>query len=127
MMSKDRLSATVRQVTPFAKVIDLKGEINSFSEQSLIDAYNEAVQGNFRTLIFNFTQVEYINSLGIGMLVTLLIRARRESKKIYGYGLSDHYRGIFEITRLDQVIPIYSTEEVALAFADPDNLPEREN
>jgi anti-anti-sigma factor len=126
-MSKDHLAATVRQATPFAKVIDLKGEINSFSEQALIDAYNEAVQGNFRTLVFNFTQVEYINSLGIGMLVTLLIRARRENKKIFGYGLNDHYRSIFEITRLDQVIPIYSTEEVALAFADPDNLPEREN
>jgi len=65
--------------------------------------------------------------VGVGNHIPLLIRARRDSKNIVGFGLSEHFRHIFEITRLDQVISIYATEESALAFAGPHNLPEREN
>lgn len=126
-MSENKLIATVRRVSPLANVIDTQGEISSFSEKSLMDAYAEAIQDNKRTVIFNFTDVTYINSFGIGMLITLLIRARRENKNIVGYGLSEHYVKIFELTRLDQVIPLYSTQEIALAAAEPMDLPEREN
>lgn len=125
-MSENKLIATVRRAGPLANVIDVQGEISSLSEKALTEAYGQAVKGNFRTVIFNFTGLEYMNSFGIGMLVTLLIRARRDGKNIVGYGLSEHYKKIFELTRLDQVIPIYDTQEIALAFAEPHNLPERE-
>jgi anti-sigma B factor antagonist len=125
-MSEKKLIAKVRQAGPLANVIDIEGEINSFSEDALELAYEQAIQGNFRTVIFNFTNLTYINSLGIGMLVRLLIHARREGKNIVGYGLSDHYRQIFEITRLDQVIPLYASESIALATAEPYDRPERE-
>lgn len=125
-MSQDKLSATVRKVSPYANVIDIKGEISSLSEQALTAAYAKATEGNIRTVIFNFTGLDYMNSFGIGMLVMLLIRARREGKNIVGYGLSDHYKNIFEVTKIDQVIPIYSTEAIALASAEPFDLPERE-
>lgn len=125
-MSEDKLTATVRQASPLANVIDIQGEINSFSEKSLSEAYAQATEGNLRTLIFNFSGLTYMNSFGIGMLVMLLIRAKREGKNVVGYGLNEHYRHIFELTRLDQVIPIYSSEAIALANAEPFDLPERE-
>jgi anti-sigma B factor antagonist len=126
-MSEDKLIATVRQISPFANGIDIRGEISSFSEKTLADAYAQAVQSHIRTVILNFTEMAYMNSFGIGMLVTLLIRGRREGKNIVGYGLNEHYRNIFELTHLDQVIPIYATEEIALAAAEPFDLPERES
>lgn len=125
-MSEKKLTATVRRASPLVNVIDIQGEITSFTEKTLTEAYEQAVQGNFRTIVFNFSEMTYMNSFGIGMLVTLLIRARREGKNIAGYGLDEHYRNIFEITRLNQVIPIYSTETIALAAAEPMDLPERE-
>jgi anti-sigma B factor antagonist len=125
-MSENELTAAVRRVSPFANVIDIHGDITHFSENALTDAYTKAVQDKVRSLIINFSDMSYMNSSGIGMLVKLLIRARREGKNIVGYGLSEHYCNIFEITRLDQVIPIYSTEEIALASAEPFDLPERE-
>ena len=126
-MSEKELTAIIRRVSPFADVIDIQGEISSFSEKALNDAYQQALQDKVRTIIFNFSGLTYMNSSGIGMLVMLLIRAQRERKNIVGYGLNDHYRNIFEITRLNQVIPIYSTEAIALASAEPYDLPEREN
>jgi len=125
-MTQHKLSTVVRRASPFANVIDIEGDITSFSEGSLMDAYAEATQGNVRTIIFNFSGLGYMNSLGIGMLVALLVRARRDNKNIVGYGLSDHYKKIFELTRMDQVIPVFETEVVALAKAERMDLPERE-
>jgi anti-sigma B factor antagonist len=56
-----------------------------------------------------------MNSGGIGMLVTLLVRANRQNQQLGAFGLSDHYREIFELTRLDEAITIYSDEQSALA------------
>ena len=65
--------------------------------------------------MLNFEGLEYMNSSGIGLLVTLLIRVNREKQKLLTYGLSEHYRSIFQITRLDDAIKIHDTEEGALA------------
>ena len=48
------------------------------------------------------------------MLVTLLVRANRQHQQLAAYGLSEHYREIFELTRLDEAITIYDSEESAL-------------
>ena len=54
---------------------------------------------------------------GIGMIVTLLVRANRQRQQLAAYGLSDHYREIFELTRLDEAITIYDDEASALVGA----------
>jgi len=56
-----------------------------------------------------------MNSSGIGLLVTLLIRAQRQKQQLLAYGLNDHYRQIFDLTRLDEAIALYSSEAEALA------------
>ena len=126
-MSENKLQVTVRRATPFANVVDIRGEINTFSEKELSEAFSQVLKDPIRTVILNFTNLLFMNSFGIGMLITFLVRCQREGKKIIGYGLNDHFSNIFKITHLDQVIPIYSSEEIALAYAEPMDLPEREN
>ena len=58
-----------------------------------------------------------MNSSGIGLLVTLLVRANRNHQRMLAYGLTEHYRQIFELTRLDEAIAIHETEDAALAAA----------
>jgi anti-sigma B factor antagonist len=125
-MSEHKLSAAVHQAGPFTRVLDLTGEISSLSSNELTEAYNQAIQGHIRAVIFNFTGVSYMNSFGIGMLVMLIIRARREGIHFVGYGLNDHFRNIFKLTRLDEVIPLHPNEETALAALQRYDLPERE-
>ena len=57
-----------------------------------------------------------MNSGGIGLLVTLLVR-RSASASVLAYGLTDHYRQIFELTRLDEAVGIHDSEADALAEA----------
>jgi anti-sigma B factor antagonist len=68
-------------------------------------------------LVLNFSGLEYMNSGGIGMLVTLLVRANRQRQQLLAFGLNDHYRQIFELTRLDEAIGIHANEADALAAA----------
>jgi len=109
-----RTSTDVRQVGDLAAVIDIKGDVTAASEPVLMSAYEEAAAQGARRLVLNFGGLEYMNSGGIGMLVTLLVRANRQHKELAAYGLSDHYREIFELTRLDEAITIYDNERLAL-------------
>jgi len=113
----ETLSTTVRRIDDGVAVLDIQGDITSASEDALGEAYAEAAEGGTRAVALNFTGLEYMNSGGIGLLVTLLVRANRAKQKLLAYGLTEHYRQIFELTRLDEAIGIYDTEAEALAAA----------
>jgi anti-sigma B factor antagonist len=93
--------------------IDLSGEINSFAEADLNDAYTQAELLNPPRILINFTGVDYINSTGIALIVGLLARARKAHRELVVYGLSDHYLEIFQITRLVDYMTIYADEAAA--------------
>jgi anti-sigma B factor antagonist len=112
-------SAKVRNADGLTYVIDISGDITAASEPALMSAYEEAARQGARRLVLNFTGLEYMNSGGIGMLVTLLVRANRNRHPLSAYGLSAHYREIFELTRLDEAIAIYADEQSALAEGGP--------
>jgi anti-sigma B factor antagonist len=116
-MSQSNLILNVRNSNPRSSIIDVKGEINGNAETPLMDALMQASNNGVRNIIFNFEDLEYMNSSGIGVLVTLLIRVRRQNQRLLAYGLSEHYRQIFELTRLDEAIMIYPSEAEALAAA----------
>src|SRR2546426_756948 len=105
----------VRKVSNTASIIDIKGEVSAFAEDTLMEAYAEASTPTTRTIILNFDGLEYMNSSGIGLLVTLLIRANRQKQRLLAFGLSEHYKHIFELTRLNEAIGIYDSEADVLA------------
>ena len=92
----------VREVSEQTRVIDIRGDITAQSEDVLMDAYGRASGDGVSAIVLNFTGLDYMNSGGIGLLVTLLVRAQRQGQGVLAYGLSDHYRQIFELTRLDE-------------------------
>jgi anti-sigma B factor antagonist len=98
-----------------ASVVDIRGDVTSGSEEVLMSAYEEA--GDTKTIILNFSELSYMNSGGIGLLVTLLVRVNRRSQRLLAFGLSDHYRQIFELTRLDEAVGMHDSESDALAAA----------
>jgi anti-sigma B factor antagonist len=117
-MPEAQVKMNVRTAGEKASIIDVQGELTAFAENVLMDAYNQASDGQVRAIILNFEDLEYMNSSGIGLLVTLLIRINREKQQLLTYGLSDHYRSIFQITRLDDAIAIHDTEEEAVRAAN---------
>ena len=107
----------VRKIGDGASVIDIKGDVTAACEGVLMDAYAQAGAEKTKNVLLNFSGLEYMNSGGIGMLVTLLVRANRNKQNLMACGLNDHYRQIFELTRLDEAIAIHQTESDALQAA----------
>jgi anti-sigma B factor antagonist len=97
-------------------VIRVRGDVTAASEQPLMAAYIQAGDRT-RAIVLDFSGLDYMNSGGIGLLVTLLVRTNRQKQKLLACGLNDHYRQIFELTRLDEAIGIHDDEAAALAAA----------
>lgn len=115
-MSKANITTNVRRNNGVS-VIDISGEVNAYAEDALSAAYAEASQNGVKAVLLNFSGLEYMNSSGIGLLVTLLIRAQRNKQRLMACGLNDHYKQIFALTRLNEAIGIYDSEAAAVAAA----------
>src|SRR5947209_7804841 len=98
-MLERQLKAHVRH-QPRVAIIDLHGEIDANAEDTLNDAYADAESQGADVILLNFSDVQYINSTGIALIVTLLARARKTHCRLLASGLSEHYVEIFRITRL---------------------------
>jgi anti-anti-sigma factor len=114
-MPSTKATFNTRRGNALTSIIDVQGEMTAEAEHELMHTYRKACAPNACTIILNFTNLEYMNSSGIGLLVTLLIRINRQKQHLLAYGLNDHYQHIFKLTRLDEVIGIYKTEAEALA------------
>ncbi len=95
-------------------VVVMSGTVNRAAKQGLESAYEEATSQPGRVLL-DFTNVDYINSTGIAVIVGVLAMARAESREVGAFGLTDHYREVFNITRLADFMTIYDDEPAAAA------------
>lgn len=96
-------------------IVDLPARIDASAEQALNDAYAEAVSGSPKRIVLNFAGVDYLSSTGIALVVGILARSRKDGRQVSAAGLSDHYREIFEITRLSDFMKIFPDEQTAVA------------
>ena len=99
-------------------VIDLAGDVNRGAEQSLEAAWAQAMAERPDAVVLNFEGAGYINSTGIALIVGLLARARAIGLEVRAYGLTPHYREIFEITRLADFVAINPDEDSAVRGAE---------
>ena len=111
-MPASRFDAKVRRKNGLT-VVDLTGEIDAGAEESLNGAYDQAAANGAGTILLNFGGVDYINSTGIALIVGILAKARKDQRSITACGLADHYREIFEITRLSDFMQIFPDEQTA--------------
>jgi anti-sigma B factor antagonist len=113
-MPKPTVTIGVRKVSATTAILDIQGEVTGFAEDVLMNAYTTASGQGARVIALNFSTLDYMNSSGIGLLVTLLVRVQRQKQQLRAFGLSEHYQQIFELTRLNEAIGIYTTEAAAI-------------
>jgi anti-sigma B factor antagonist len=93
--------------------IALSGDIDRTAEGVVTAAYDEVLRGGTSDLSLDFTEVTYINSTGIAVIVSILARAKRDGMNVSAYGLTDHYKHVFEITRLSDFMTIHENGAAA--------------
>ncbi len=100
-------------------LLRVSGDVTAASESAFGDAYTQAADAGVGSAILDFRDLEYMNSGGIGLLVTLLVRAQRGGQQLFATGLNEHYLQILSLTRLDEAIQILDTEAAAMAADTP--------
>ena len=113
-MATSELQVAVRERDGVA-VIDLVGDVNGLAGDALDRAYTEATGTGATSVALNFERTEFINSTGIALIVGVLAQARRNQIEVRAFGLSAHYREIFEITRLSDFMTISDNEDRAVS------------
>lgn len=98
-------------------VLELHGDISGAAEAELMAAYALAATTEPRAVLLNFAGVDYMNSTGIALVVGLLAESRKTDRAVLVCGLSDHFRHIFEITRLADLMSFYPDEDAAVRGA----------
>lgn len=104
-MPGTEFQATVRPGAKGSRV-ELSGTVNRGAKEEMERAYEEASTASGEILL-DFDEVDYINSTGIAVIVGVLAMARAENREVGATGLTEHYREVFEITRLADFMHIY--------------------
>jgi len=95
-------------------IIELAGDVTTFAEEAINQAYQDASSDGAHNIIFNFREDDYINSAGIAILIGIVTEARKRDQRLLMTGLSNHFQKIFRMVGLTQYADLYSTLEDAL-------------
>jgi len=93
-------------------VLSVKGEIEVYSLPEFA-RLAESYLGGPAELVLDLDGLEYIDSSGLGFLVTLHERMERQGQRLVLANLKSHVSRVFKITRLDQILDIRSEEAPA--------------
>jgi anti-sigma B factor antagonist len=64
-------------------------------------------------LLIDFSETKFVDSIGLGALVSILKQSAQKQKKVVLSNLSPQVRQIFELTRLYRLFEIFPTVEEA--------------
>ena len=87
-------------------VLHLTGEVDAFTAPLLRDALMPLTEENGKKVIVDLTNVEYVDSTGLGILIGAYKSAHNYKSHLQLQGLSSRIKRLFEITGLDEIIDI---------------------
>ncbi len=98
-------------------VLDVIGEIDIYTTPQFKEAVSAAIDENKPKIIINMAQVTYMDSSGFGTLLSATKRLRPLDGALYLAGCNDSIQRMLQITRLNTIFGVYTTEDEALAAA----------
>ena len=96
--------------------ITLDGEVDVYTAPHLKEELVALIQGGCTHVIVDLERVGFIDSSGLGVLVSALRRAREKDGAVRIVCTRDSILKIFRITGLDKVFPIFSDAAEAAEF-----------
>lgn len=95
-------------------VVAVEGQLIVGNRQELKNLVHEALERGGRKFVIDCTRTGYIDSSGLGALVSMSRKVRESGGEMRIAGLNEDLRSLFELTKLDTLFPILETPEQAL-------------
>lgn len=96
-------------------VVQVEGQLIVGNRQELKELVGDALEHGDRRILIDFSQTGYIDSSGLGALVSISKRIRESGGELRLSGLNEDLRSLFELTKLDTLFAIAETPQQALA------------
>jgi len=108
------MTFTVRKQSDVT-VIDVRGQLIVGNRQELKQRVLEELETGARKFLIDFEGTAYIDSSGLGVLVSLSKKIREQGGELRLVSLNEDLRTLFELTKLDTLFHIAGSREEALA------------
>ena len=96
-------------------IIDVEGQLIVGNRQELKQKVLEELEGGARKFLIDFSGTGYIDSSGLGVLVSLSKKIREQGGELRLANLNEDLRTLFELTKLDTLFHIATSREDALS------------
>jgi len=100
-------------------VLQLTGRLDLASGTILKEQVKKLLSKNTTSIHLNLTGVDFINSSGLGALVSIMKEVRMFKGRLTLSNLANYVQEIFDITQLSHIFEIFSSEEEALSSYQP--------
>ncbi|MCC6542335.1 MAG: STAS domain-containing protein [Flavobacteriales bacterium] len=98
------------------KVFHLKGRLMDQQQADrLMSTLDDELGGDHKTVILDMTELQYMNSTGLNILINVLTRTRNAGGDTLIAGVSNSVRQLFLVTKLDTVFTMTATIDEAVA------------
>ena len=84
-------------------IVNLYGELDIYSTQDFKNDTIELLKNSQEDLYLDFTNLEYIDSTGLGALISILKEAKEIDKDIHLIEVNERIRKLFKITKLEEM------------------------
>lgn len=111
-MAEVNLLVETRESGPWS-IVDVKGEVDLYTAPKLKDRLVDIITGGRNRIVVNLEAVEFLDSSGLGALISGLKRCREAGGTLALTNASAPVRKVLAITGLDRVFPLHETVEQA--------------
>lgn len=96
-------------------VVGVVGQLVVGNRQEFKQTVTDEVERGARRILIDFSETGYVDSSGLGALVSINKRVREAGGEMRLASLNEDMRTLFELTRLDTLFKLYATRADALA------------
>lgn len=77
----------------------------------LVEIVSDAIQDGAKNFVIDLSEVRYISSSGIGLLITMLTKMRNVGGEVYLTAPSEHVKKLLIITKLNNIFTVFESIE----------------
>jgi anti-sigma B factor antagonist len=97
-------------------IVDINGRL-CFLDVALREHVNELLEDGHRAFVLNIANVRYVDSFGLGQLITIFTSIRSRGGQLILLRPTDHVQALFRMTKLDTIFHISAEEAQAIKGA----------
>jgi anti-sigma B factor antagonist len=98
------------------QILQVDNLLNPLDNQEIIRAVEDKIAANFTEFVVDLDQMNFMNSIGLTFLISILTRSRNAGGDVTIANLSENIKKILLVTRLNSAFSIYENLEDALSF-----------